>query len=174
MFAVPGDIPSGCCFFTGPWSVTRSSLRTLRRVVAFCQPLRPVLLLLSFPRSRSPVVGVPGLFWLRRVPFVEVPPPRLQGAQPMPSNCVQVPASMAFVADSKRPQPLWQPPSTAWLTASLAASEVTSLRMQPWEGTPPPSPSQPLVSAHNALQPFPNPQNGQNAPPPPQPPSNRQ
>ena len=55
------DIPSGCCSFTGPWTVTRSSLRMLRRVAAFCRPLRPVLLLVSFPRSRSPVVGVLGL-----------------------------------------------------------------------------------------------------------------
>ena len=54
------DIPSGCCFFTGPWTVTRSSLRMLRRVAAFCRPLRPVLLLVSFPRLRSPVVGVLG------------------------------------------------------------------------------------------------------------------
>ena len=38
------DIPSGCCSFTGPWTVTRSSLRMLRRVAAFCRPLRPVLL----------------------------------------------------------------------------------------------------------------------------------
>ena len=58
--APPCDIPSGCCSFTGPWTVTRSSLRMLRRVAAFCQLLRPVLLLVSFPRSRSPVVGVPG------------------------------------------------------------------------------------------------------------------
>ena len=36
------DIPSGCCFFMGPWTVTRSSLRMLRRVAAFCRPLRPV------------------------------------------------------------------------------------------------------------------------------------
>ena len=50
----PCDIPSGCCFFTGPWTVTRSSLRMLRRVAAFCRPLRPLLLLVSFPRSRSP------------------------------------------------------------------------------------------------------------------------
>ena len=55
------DIPSGCCSFTGPWTVTRSSLRILRRVAAFWRPLRPVLLLVSFPRSRSPVVGVLGL-----------------------------------------------------------------------------------------------------------------
>ena len=55
------DIPSGCCSFTGPWPVTRSSLRMLRRVAAFCRPLRPVLLPASFPRSRSPVVGVLGL-----------------------------------------------------------------------------------------------------------------
>ena len=61
----PCDIPSGCCFFTGPWTVTRSSLRMLRRVAAFCRPLRwPVLLLVLFPRSRSPVVGVLGLCWL--------------------------------------------------------------------------------------------------------------
>ena len=57
----PRDSPSGCCSFTGPWTVTRSSLRMLRRVAAFCRPLRPVLLLVSFPRSQSPVVGVPGL-----------------------------------------------------------------------------------------------------------------
>ena len=51
------DIPSGCCSFTGPWTVTRSSLRMLRRVAALCRPLRPVLLLVSFPRSWSPVVA---------------------------------------------------------------------------------------------------------------------
>ena len=63
-------MPSGCCLFTGPWTVTRSSLRMLRRVAAFCRPLRPVLPLVSFPRSRSPVVGVPGLCWMwRDVPF---------------------------------------------------------------------------------------------------------
>ena len=45
----------------GPWTVTHSSLRMLRRVAAFCRPLRPVLLLVSFLRSRSPVVGVLGL-----------------------------------------------------------------------------------------------------------------
>ena len=64
------DIPSGRCFFTGPWTVTRPSLRMLRRVAAFCRPLRPVLPLVSFPRSRSPVPGVPGLCWMwRDVPF---------------------------------------------------------------------------------------------------------
>ena len=63
----------GC--FMGPWTVTRSSLRMLRHVNAFCWPLRPVLLLVSFPRSRSPVVGVPGLCWLRRVPCVGVAVP---------------------------------------------------------------------------------------------------
>ena len=36
----------------GPWTVTRSPLRMLRRVAAFCRPLRPVLLLVSFPHSR--------------------------------------------------------------------------------------------------------------------------
>ena len=43
----------------------------LRRVAAFCRPLRPVLPLVSFPRSRGPVGGVPGLCWMwRDVPFV--------------------------------------------------------------------------------------------------------
>ena len=42
----------------------------LRRVAAFCRPLRPVLLLVSFPRSWSPVVGVLGLCWMwHGVPF---------------------------------------------------------------------------------------------------------
>ena len=50
----PCDIPSGFCFFTGPWTVPRSSLRMLRRVAAFCRPLRPGLLLVLFPHSRSP------------------------------------------------------------------------------------------------------------------------
>ena len=54
------DIPSGCGLFTGPWTVTRSSLRMLRRVAAFCRLLRPVLLLVSFPRSRGPLAGVLG------------------------------------------------------------------------------------------------------------------
>ena len=58
------DIPSGCCFFTGPWTVTRSSLRILRRVAAFRRPLQPVLLLVSLPRLQSPVAGVLGLCWI--------------------------------------------------------------------------------------------------------------
>ena len=40
--------------------------------------------------------------------------------------------STAFVTDSNRPQPLWQHPPTARLTASGAASEVCSLLMHPW------------------------------------------
>ena len=55
------DILSGCCDFTEPWTVTRSPLRMLRRVATFCQLLQPVLLLVPFPRLRSPVVGVLGL-----------------------------------------------------------------------------------------------------------------
>ena len=64
------DIPSGCCLSTGPWTVPRSSLHMLRQVAAFCQLLWPVLLLVSFLRSWSPVVGVLGLCWMwHGVPF---------------------------------------------------------------------------------------------------------
>ena len=38
------DIPLPCCFFTGPWTVVRSTLCMLRWVAAFCWPLRPVFL----------------------------------------------------------------------------------------------------------------------------------
>ena len=54
------DILSGCCSFTGPWTVTRSSLRMLRRVAAFCHPLRLVLLLVcvsAFVEPSSWCVG---------------------------------------------------------------------------------------------------------------------
>ena len=43
------DILSGCCFFPGAWTVTRSSLRMLRRVAAFCRLLRPVLHVCAAP-----------------------------------------------------------------------------------------------------------------------------
>ena len=43
-------------------------------------------------------------------------------------------ASMAFVTDSNRPQPLGQPSPTACLTASGAASEVSVLPMHPLGG----------------------------------------
>ena len=88
----PCDIPSGCSFFTGPWTVTRSSLRILRRVAAFCRPLRPVLLLVSFPRSRSPVVGVLGLCWLLRghLTVFAVHTPPLSGCPQPASLCFRV------------------------------------------------------------------------------------
>ena len=76
------DIPSGCCFFTGPWTVTRSSLLHVASgccfllaaaagapagvISAFAEP-RGVLGLcwmwrdVPFARQRRPVVGVLGL-----------------------------------------------------------------------------------------------------------------
>ena len=62
--------------------------------------------------------------------YPPTPPGRPAYAQPL-SPWRQVPASMAFVTDSNRPQLLWQPPPTACLTASGAASEVPSLPMHP-------------------------------------------
>ena len=64
-------------------------------------------------------------------------PPPLPGRpayiQPL-SPWQQVPGSMAFVTDSNRPELLWQPPPTAWLTAAGNASEVPCLLMHPWGG----------------------------------------
>ena len=60
----PCDILFGFFSFTGPWTVTGSSLRMLRRVAALCWPLRPVLVVVLFPRSWIPVVGVLGLCWM--------------------------------------------------------------------------------------------------------------
>ena len=83
----PCDIPSGCCFFTGPWTVTRSSLRMLRPVAAFCRPLRPVYLPVSCPRSRSPEVwcagGCAGVVFRLLLPS---PPPH-SGRPPPASLC---------------------------------------------------------------------------------------
>ena len=111
------DIPSGCCSFPGPWTVTRSSLRMLRRVAAFCRPLRPVLLLVSFPRSRSPVVGVLGLCWMwHGVPFVRQwrpPPPGLclKGGGGYPR--VPQPLASCLSSPPNHLQPPLQPPVTA-------------------------------------------------------------
>ena len=69
----------------------------LRRVAAFCRPLRPVLLLVSFPRSRSPVVGVLGLCWMwRDVLFAcqrrpMIPPPFALSPPPQPSTPLHSP-----------------------------------------------------------------------------------
>ena len=98
------DIPSGCCLFTGPWTVTRSSLRMLRRGAAFCRPLRPVLPLVSFPRSRSPVVGVPGLCWMWR----DVPSGR-QRERAEPSPCPSPPLRTVVGEGGLSPPPLPDP-----------------------------------------------------------------
>ena len=60
---------------------------------------------------------------------------RLRGTQPTTATVSLTPsASMPFVTDSNRPQPLWQPPPTTHLTAPEASSEPPSLRMHPWLG----------------------------------------
>ena len=70
-------------------------------------------------------------------------------AQPL-SPSRQVPASTAFATDSDRPQPPWQTPPTACLTAFGAASEVPSLLMRPWGGGPKP----PRLWTKNGLNQF--------------------
>ena len=72
----------------------------------------------------------PGMHWKGGYPPPPPPPGRPACAQPL-SPQRHVPASVAFVSDSNRPQPLWQPPPTACLSASGAASEAPSLLMHP-------------------------------------------
>ena len=78
--------------------------------------------------------AVPNRFGnLLQPPFYPLPGPPLR----TPPFCfvachfIQAPASMAFVTDSNRPQPLRQPPPTACLPASGAASETPPLLMHP-------------------------------------------
>ena len=55
----------------------------------------------------------------------KVPPPLSRAPSLCPAAVPLTPsASMAFVTDSNRPQPLWQPPPTACPTASGVAFEV--------------------------------------------------
>ena len=49
-------------FLFGAWTVTRSSLGMLHWVAAFCGPVQPMFLLVSFLRWWSPVVDVLGLY----------------------------------------------------------------------------------------------------------------
>ena len=61
------------------------------------------------------------------------PPPSLTRApslRPAPVSLTPS-AGLAFVTDSNRPQPLWQPPPTACPTASVGASEALPLLMHP-------------------------------------------
>ena len=143
------DIPSGCCSFTGPWTVTRSSLRMLRRVAAFCRPLRPVLLPVSFPRSRSPVVGLLGLCWLRRdVPFARHLRPVVAGccggrltvvaAHTPPSSGRPKPASLRF-----RVREAQVPCSSTRCTGRPPRSRVACAS---WVARAPPHPPQPPLT----------------------------
>ena len=62
------------------------------------------------------------------------PPPPLQGAQRMPSHRppdAKCQLQWHLQPTVTRPQPLWQPPPTACLTASGAASEAPPLLMHP-------------------------------------------
>ena len=66
-----------------------------------------------------------------------LPSPPLQGAQPMPSRCLpdgKRRLQWHFVTDSNHPLPLRQPPPTACLTASGAASEAPCRPVHPWGG----------------------------------------
>ena len=74
--------------------------------------------------------GWAGMHWKGGSP-PPPPPGRLAYAQRLPPR-QQVPASVAFVTDSNCPQPLWQPPPTAYPTAPGAASEAPPLLMHPW------------------------------------------
>ena len=85
------------------------------------------------------------------------PPPPPPGppayAQPL-SPWRQVPGSTAVATDSNRPQPLRQPPPTACLTASGAASEVPSLLTHPLPPPPPTDDEMTMTSAAGQFWPI--------------------
>ena len=57
-------------------------------------------------------------------------PSPLQGAQPMPSYVALTACASLNGIDSNRPQPLWQPPATACLTASVVPFLHTRTRLR--------------------------------------------
>ena len=101
----------------GPGQSPVLPLRMLCRATAFCRPLRPVLLLASFLRSRSPVVGVLGLCWMwRDVPFARQSP-----LPPGPQNR-RTPSTTGPVRPYLEP-PQRRPSSRIMRRAILNASE---------------------------------------------------
>ena len=167
------DIPSGCCSFTGPWTVTRSSLRMLRRVATFCRPLWPVLLLVSFPRSRSPVVGVLGLCWMRHgVPFACQRRPivgvlrmcwLLSGSSLLLhpwGGEVPIPPPLRICHRQKPPRTVWpplQPPSrpiTAHRSEAIPLSDASLRPTQHCDHRAPTSTSLPTTPSPSDLQPH--------------------
>ena len=160
------DTPSGILPFVGclkgPWTVPRSEC------VGSSLSGRPVRAA-SFVGARGPVSGLLRVWQVMRgsscaafptSPWSVVrsslheacrgtsPPPGMHckggGDSSDPSLCPATvsltAASMAFVTDSNRPQPLWQPAPTACLTASGAGSEARSLLMHPCPLLPRPRP----------------------------------
>ena len=118
----------------GPGRSPVLPLRMLRWVASFCRLLRPVLLLVSFPRSRSPVVGVLGLCWMwHSVPFARQRRPvvgalRLCWLLPGSFDCVccprasvHRPSSLCFrVRDPPPPRVPFAPPAP--VAKNIAAS----------------------------------------------------
>ena len=89
------------CDITGPWTVTRSSLRMLRRVAAFCRPLRPV------PPPPTPThthVYYAGCLW----PLWNPPPPTSPTALDTPCSTAQCPPSL----QEQSPPQHWTPGCT--------------------------------------------------------------
>ena len=77
-------------------------------------------------------------------------------ANPQRPATVSLTASASFNGMCNRPQPLWQPPPTACLTASGAAAEALSFLMHPWRGVvwnPGPGAICALVLTHRSAAP---------------------
>ena len=107
LVALHDDLPAP------PPSASHPSNHPLKPAATRCSPL---------PTDCSPQNALQG----REVTPPPGPPGRPAYAQPL-SPPRQVPASMALVTNSNRPQPLSQRPPTACLTASGTTSEVPSI-----------------------------------------------
>ena len=129
----PCDIPSGCCSFTGPWTVTRSSLRMLRRVAAFCQPgLCWMWHGVPFACQRRPVVSLLRLCWLLRGSFDCFCCPHTSVLRPS-TTCLSV-----FPCTGNPPPP--PPPPPPHMCSQNDQRDVGIILSRRCWGRPPPPP----------------------------------
>ena len=158
------DMPSGCCSFTGPRTVARSSLRVLRRVSVFGRLLRP-----GVPRGVVSASAEP-IRWPTGAVLVAAPPPNgnLQSRcnRILPSQLAAATVRNRFPTRSKAafaaPAALPCGPPSLEAPACPLPRKVRKTAQWPLVYPLPPARGTPSLSGLSTIPPFP--------PPPPRPP----